>query len=319
MTPLLTIEGLSARWGATPAVDGVSLSVAPGRSLGLVGESGSGKSTVVQAAFRWLPPPAVVTGGRVVLALADGPVDVLALDPAALRRLWWARVALVPQSALASLDPLHTVGAHAAETVVAHGRSAREARPMLAARLLDVGLDPALADRYPHELSGGQRQRVAIALARLLDPPLLVLDEPTTALDVVVERELVRALLDVQARDGFAMIFVTHDLPLLLQFADEIAVLYAGRLVERGPAARVAEAALHPYPRGLLAAMPAGPEEDRAPVSIPGTPPDLRAPPPGCRFHPRCSLATDRCRTEAPPLRVADRADHLVACHAVPA
>jgi peptide/nickel transport system ATP-binding protein len=316
MSPLLTIEGLSVRWGDTPAVEGVALRLARGRTLGLVGESGSGKSTVVQAAFRWLQPPAVVSEGTVRLEGTDGPVDVLDLDDDALRRLWWAQVALVPQSALAALDPLLTVLAQAEETFAAHGRPLSQARTALGQRLADVGLDASVADRYPHALSGGQRQRVAIALARLLDPPLLVLDEPTTALDVVVERELIRALLEVQARDGFAMLFVTHDLPLLLQFADDIAVLYAGRLVERGPALRLATQALHPYTRGLLAAMPAGPEETRVPVSIPGTPPDLRAPPSGCRFHARCPLATDRCRTEAPALREA-AVDHAVACHAV--
>jgi peptide/nickel transport system ATP-binding protein len=243
--------------------------------------------------------------------------DVLALDGDALRRTWWARVGLVPQAALASLDPLLTVGAHAEETFVAHGRTAADAGPTLAARLADVGLDAGVADRYPHELSGGMRQRVAIALARLLDPPLLVLDEPTTALDVVVERELLRELLVVQARDGFAMLFVTHDLPLLLQFADEVAVLYAGRIVERAPAAVLRDGgAKHPYTRGLLAAMPAGPEEARRPTSIPGTPPDLRDPPTGCPFHPRCPLATARCSTEMP--RLETRAgDHAVACHEV--
>lgn len=319
MSALLRIDGLSVRWGATSAVEDVSLSVDRGRTLGLVGESGSGKSTLVQAAFRWLPPPATITAGRVRLTKSSGEADVLALTPDALRRLWWADVALVPQAALASLDPLLTVLAHAEETFVAHGRQAADARAALDARLTDVGLDPAVCDRYPHELSGGMRQRVVIALARLLDPPLLVLDEPTTALDVVVERELLRALLAVQSRDGFAMLFVTHDLPLLLQFADEVAVLYAGRVVERAPVAAMRAGGVHPYTRGLLAAMPAGPEEARTPVTIPGAPPDPRAPPSGCRFHPRCALATERCRQEAPVLAEAHGGanGHLVACHAV--
>ena len=310
---LLHVRDLSVAWGETRAVEDVSLTVAAGRTLGLVGESGSGKSTAVLAAFRWLPAPARVTGGSVHL---EGR-DLLTLNDAELRTTWWARVGLVPQAALASLDPLLTVGAHAAETFDAHGRSPADAAEVLRARLADVGLAPDVAERYPHELSGGMRQRVAIALARLLDPPLLVLDEPTTALDVVVERELLRELLAVQKRAGFAMVFVTHDLPLLLGFADEVAVLYAGRIVERAPAHVLREGgARHPYTRGLLAAMPAGPEEARTPRSIPGTPPDLRHPPSGCRFHPRCPLATERCGRETPVARDV-ASGHLVACHAV--
>ncbi len=310
---LLDVQGLAVRWGDVPALADVSLRVERGRTLGVVGESGSGKSTLVQAAFRWLPAPAVVTAGRVVLQGRD----VLALPDDGLREVWWRDVALVPQAALASLDPLLTVAAHAEETFTAHGRDPARAQDVLCARLRDVGLSEDVADRHPHALSGGMRQRVAIALARLLDPPLLVLDEPTTALDVVVERELLRDLLTVQARDGFAMVFVTHDLPLLLGFADEVAVLYAGRVIERGPAALLREGgARHPYTRGLLAAMPAGPEEARTPTSIPGAPPDLRDPPSGCRFHPRCALATERCRRE-PPAPVAVGPAHAVACHEV--
>jgi len=310
--PLLEIEGLCVSWGETAAVDGVSLRLERGQTLGLVGESGSGKSTVTQAALRLLPPPARITAGRVRL---EG-VDVLALDAAGLRRLWWERVALVPQGALAALSPLLTIGVHAEETFVAHRRPAREAAAALGARLIQVGLDPAVAGRYPHELSGGMRQRVAIALARLLDPPLLVLDEPTTALDVVVERELIAELLMLQAQAGFAMIMVTHDLPLLMQFADEVAVLYAGRMVERAPAAALRAGGRHPYTQGLLAAMPAGPEEARQPHSIGGAPADLRRPPSGCRFHPRCPLATARCAAEAPPLSTV-APGHQVACFAV--
>jgi peptide/nickel transport system permease protein len=310
---LLRVEDLTVRWGTTVAVEGATFTLAPGRTLGVVGESGSGKSTVVQAAFRWLPRPATVARGRVTLEGAP----LASEDTETLRTRWWRDVALVPQSALASLDPLLTVGEHAAETFVAHGRCEGEAAAVLRARLADVGLPPDVAERHPHALSGGQRQRVAIALARLLDPPLLVLDEPTTALDVIVERELLRELIEVQRRDRFAMLFVTHDLPLLLGFADEVAVLYAGRIVERAPARVLREdGARHPYTRGLLAAMPAGPEEARTPRSIPGTPPDLRTPPTGCRFHPRCALATERCATTAPPLATL-APGHAVACHEV--
>ena len=312
-TALLSVHELCVAWGDVRAVEGVSLTVDAGRTLGLVGESGSGKSTAVQAAFRWLPAPARVVGGDVRLEGAD----LMAMNDAGLRSTWWERVGLVPQAALASLDPLLTVAAHAAETLEAHRRNPGDTTEVLRARLADVGLAPDVSDRYPHELSGGMRQRVAIALARLLDPPLLVLDEPTTALDVVVERELLRELLAVQKRAGFAMVFVTHDLPLLLGFADEVAVLYAGRIVERAPAEVLRTGgALHPYTRGLLAAMPAGPEESRTPRSIPGAPPDVRDPPSGCPFHPRCPVATERCGRETPALETV-APGHIVACHAV--
>jgi len=157
-------------------------------------------------------------------------------------------------------------------------------------------------DAYPHALSGGMRQRAALALALALDPPLLVLDEPTTALDVVVERELLRELLALQAASGFAMVFVTHDLALLVELATHIGVLYAGRLVEHGPVAAFEHGGRHPYTRGLFAALPPGPGEPREPVSIPGHAASVVSPPPGCRFHPRCARATARCRAEAPPL-----------------
>lgn len=315
--PLLEVEGLSVDYGPVRAVDGVSFTVRRGQTLGLVGESGSGKSTAVLGALRLLPPPGAVSGGQVRLEGAD----LLAMDAAALRRVWGARVGLVPQGALSSLNPVLTVRAHIAETLAAHGVTPVQGLDMFAASLLArVGLDRAHLDSHPHALSGGMRQRVTLALGLALDPPLLVLDEPTTALDVVVEREILRQLLAAQDDAGFAMVFITHDLALLLELATEVGVLYAGRLVERAPAGALAEGgALHPYTRGLLAALPPAPDERRAPVSIPGHAASTADPPSGCRFHPRCALATPRCRTDAPALRAAaGHADHVVACHEVP-
>lgn len=315
--PLFAVEGLRVAYGGVQAVDGVSFEVARGRTLGLVGESGSGKSTAVLGALRLLPAPGVVTGGRVRL---DG-IDLMTQDAAGMRRVWGARAALVPQGALSSLNPVLRVHEHFAETFAAHGRTPEGGlRARAAALLAQVGLAPAHLDSYPHALSGGMRQRLAIALALALAPPLIVLDEPTTALDVVVEREILRGLIAAQDASGFAMVFITHDLALLLELADAIGVLYAGRMVERAPA-RVfaADGARHPYTRGLLAALPPAPGTSRTPVSIPGHAASVADPPPGCRFHPRCALATARCRAEAPPLRaVADAPDHLLACHEVP-
>ena len=311
---LLAVDALSVDYGPVRAVDGVSFTVRRGQTLGLVGESGSGKSTAVLGALRLLPAPGVVTGGGVRLSGAE----LLDLDAAGLRKIWGAQVALVPQGALSSLNPVLPVLDHFAETFAAHGvKPEGGVRACAAALLSRVGLDPVHLDSYPHALSGGMRQRVTIALSLALNPPLLVLDEPTTALDVVVERDILRQLLAAQDASGFAMVFITHDVALLLELASAIAVMYAGRLVERAPAAVLAaDGALHPYTRGLLAALPPSPGEARLPVSIPGHAASVADPPPGCRFHPRCGLAVDRCRTETPALRVAGP-DHVVACHVV--
>ena len=310
--PVLRVQGLSVAYGDLRAVDGVSFEVAAGETLGLVGESGCGKSTAALGALRLLPAPAAVVGGQVWL---DGQ-DLTRLSPAALRAVWGARAGLVPQGALSCLNPFARVRDHFTETWAAHGY-APEGGPAsaIARALARVGLAPAVADAWPHALSGGMRQRVAIALATALRPPLLVLDEPTTALDVVVERALLGQLRSIQQEDGFAAVFVTHDLSLLLELADRVAVLYAGRLVEIAPASVLAAGgAAHPYTRGLLAAIPPEPGDDRQPTSIPGAAARVSDPPPGCRFHPRCARATDRCRDTAPVLAPRTPA-HAAACH----
>jgi peptide/nickel transport system ATP-binding protein len=315
----LVVDRLSVAYGRVRAVDEVSFAVRPGEILGLVGESGSGKSTAVLAALRLLAPPGRIVGGSVRL---DG-TDLLALDAPALRRVWGERVALVPQGALSALNPVLTLGEHVAETLRAHperagGPLTRAAvRDRAVALLARVGLDPVHLDAYPHALSGGMRQRATLALSLALDPPLLVLDEPTTALDVVVEREILRRLLELQSTSGFAMVFITHDLALLLEFATHVGVLYAGRLVEHGPVdAFRARGASHPYTRGLLAALPPALGEDRVPVSIPGHAASTASPPPGCRFHPRCAQATRQCVVMDPPF-VARAGGVTVACHEV--
>jgi peptide/nickel transport system ATP-binding protein len=318
----LVVENLSVAYGAVRAVDGVGFAVRPGEILGLVGESGSGKSTAVLGALRLLPPPGAIVGGSVHL---DG-ADLLAMDAAALRRVWGEQVALVPQGALSALNPVLTLGEHIAETLRAHPEKLGAAgltRAAIRGRALDllarVGLDPVHLDAWPHALSGGMRQRATIALALALDPAVLVLDEPTTALDVVVEREILRRLLAFQGALGFAMVFITHDLALLLELATHIGVLYAGRLVEHGPvSAFLGEGGgRHPYTRGLLAALPPALGEDRVPISIPGHAASVAAPPSGCRFHPRCALRTDVCVASAPPLSLR-ASGHTVACHEAP-
>jgi oligopeptide/dipeptide ABC transporter ATP-binding protein len=313
---LLAVAGLEVRYGAGPdapaAVAGVSLDLRPGEIFGLAGESGSGKSTFAGAVLRVLRPPALVTGGAVRCAGRD----VLALSEAELRAFRWRDAAMVFQSAMNVLNPVMRVEAQLVDTIRAHepGTAPAAARERARALVELVGLPPACLARYPHELSGGMRQRVVIAVALALSPRVLVLDEPTTALDVVVQREILARLVRMREERGLAILFITHDLPLLLEVADRIGVMYAGELVELAPApALLAGAARHPYTRSLLAAFPGLPGAGAEPREIPGAAPRLGALPPGCRFEPRCGDARPACRT-ARPLLVGVDAEHQVAC-----
>ena len=312
--PLLEVRDLCVDYvgasGEVRAVDRVSFTIEQGEVLGLAGESGSGKSTIAQAIIRILQPPAVITGGTVRLRGRD----VLAMTEPELRAVRWRDVALVMQSAISALNPVLAVGEQIIDALRAHRPIDRRAARERATELLDrVGVGAARLASYPHQLSGGMRQRVAIAMALALDPALLVLDEPTTALDVVVQRELVDQLAGLRREHGFAILFVSHDLGLLFEVCDRIAVLYAGALVEEGPAATLLEAARHPYTMALLRSVPSLSGPRRVLTGVGGSPPDLRALPTGCAFHPRCEHATARCRAETPPRR-ADAA-HAVRCH----
>jgi peptide/nickel transport system ATP-binding protein len=326
--PLLSIRGLSVDYvtpaGPVRAVDGVSLDVARGEVVGVAGESGCGKSTMAQALLRILPPPAVITGGEVRF---EGR-DLLRLSEPELRDVRWRRIAMVFQSAMDALNPVLTVGEQLEDTLRAHPStsgllrepSARDVRKLgrreaqdRAAALLDlVGIAPDRLRSFPHQLSGGMRQRVGIAIALALEPALVILDEPTTALDVIVEREILQQILELRRRLGFSVLFITHDLARMLEISDRVAVFYAARLVEVAPAATLRTAARHPYTRGLLRAFPTL-RGDAVPAVIPGAPPSLRAPPSGCRFHPRCGDVVSACREAAPALEVVGPG-HAVAC-----
>jgi peptide/nickel transport system ATP-binding protein len=311
--PVLEIEGLGVAYGSVEAVKDVSLTLAPGEVVGLVGESGSGKSTLIQGLLRTLPPPAVITAGQVRLK----GQDVLAMDGPALRALRWRDVALVPQNALNALNPMLTVGDHFEDTLRAHGvRDTAELRRRAVEGMARVDMAPEQLRAYPHMLSGGMRQRVAIALALVLDPALVIFDEPTTALDVVVERDILDRVRALQAERGFAALFITHDVSLLLTFAHRIAVMYSGRLVELGPSAEIGRGGRHPYTQGLIGAMPPVLGEDRVARPIPGAPPRAGEALPGCRFAPRCSHVTAACTAAEPALQTVG-AGHTVACHAV--
>jgi peptide/nickel transport system ATP-binding protein len=313
--PLLSVEDLRVEYltphGRACAVDNVSLDIAPGEVFGLAGESGSGKSTIAQAILRILRPPAVISGGSVRF----GEDDVLAMDEDKLRAFRWRKVSLVFQSAMNALNPVLTIGDQIADAIEAHEdvRHA-DARDRAAALLKLVGIDTARLTSYPHQLSGGMRQRVVIAIALALKPPLLIMDEPTTALDVVVQKEILKQIAELKDELGFSILFITHDLPLLLQFSNRIGILYAGKLVEIAPAQQLLDKPLHPYTKGLLSSSPSLTGPRRKLTGIRGSPPDMRNPPPGCRFHPRCPDVMDRCRSQSPAL-IEIAPGHRGACH----
>ncbi|MCW3819921.1 ABC transporter ATP-binding protein [Micromonospora sp. DR5-3] len=326
--PVLQIRKLRVDYGlgdeAVHAVRDVDLTLHRGEVLGLAGESGSGKSTLAYGLTRLLPPPGVISGGQVIYHPLDGPpVDVLALTPARLRQFRWAETSIVFQGAMNSLNPVHRISTQLLDVIKAHEpRSTATGRRARARELLRlVGITADRLDSYPHQLSGGMRQRVMIAMALALEPQVVIMDEPTTALDVVMQRQILGQLAELRQRLGFAVLFITHDLSLLVEFSDRIAIMYGGRIVEEAPAAELYRRALHPYTGGLLHSFPAlrGPRRELA--GIPGSPPDLRAMPSGCAFHPRCPKAFGPCDKDLPPLGPpgADHPGRAVACWLHPA
>ena len=311
MTALLRLENLSVTYssadGPVPAVRGVTLDVEAGSTLGVAGESGSGKSTLAATVLRLTPASAKVEGK----VLLDGE-DVLAMSFGRLRAVRWAEAAIIFQGALHSLNPLQRVGQQVGEPIQLHDPTLtrRGVERRVGGLLSDVGLPARLARSYPHQLSGGQKQRVMIAMALGCGPQLIVADEPTTALDVMVQAQVLD-LLTALVRDlGVGLVVISHDLSVLATTCDRVAVMYAGRVVEQGRAADVLDRARHPYTRALSAAFPTigDPAARFAPRGLPGDPPWPGDLPPGCPFHPRCPEAEDRCRTEDVRLRSAQDA-----------
>jgi oligopeptide/dipeptide ABC transporter ATP-binding protein len=322
--PLLDIRGLSIAYrsseGDVNAVRGVDVQLHPEKIVGLAGESGCGKSTLAYGSVRLLRPPAVITGGSVIYngrRVAAGGVDVLAASPADLRALRWREIAIVFQSAMNALNPVLRVGDQLLDAIAAHLACPADEAHARAAKMIElVGIPRARLRSYPHELSGGMRQRVMIAMALAVEPEVVIMDEPTTGLDVVVQREILRQVFELKAALGFAVLFITHDLSLLLEIADQVLIMYAGRVVEAASTELLRTRPAHPYTRGLLSSFPRlrGPRQKLS--GIPGSPPDLRGTVPGCPFIPRCRFASDACRevemTLLPAVGVGQ--DQLTAC-----
>ena len=314
--PLLEVRNLTVEYqadaGPVRAVEDVSFEIAPGEVFGLAGESGCGKSTVALALLRLLQPPAIITGGDV---LFQGR-DILAMNDSDLERFRWDQISMVMQSAMNALNPVLTVGDQIVDVIRAHdpGRSRKAARERAKELFEIVGIDPDRIDAYPHELSGGMRQRAMIGMALALDPPMMILDEPTTALDVVVQKEIMQQIEDLKTSLGFSILFITHDLSLLVEFSDRIAIMYAGQIVELAPAPELFTSPYHPYTQGLMSSFPTLTGAKRHLTGIPGSPPDMACPPSGCRFHPRCPKFKPRHAEVEPKLREITPG-HWVACH----
>ncbi len=301
--------------GVTRAVDGLSFTVGAGETLGIVGESGCGKSVTALSVMRLLPAPLGRTvGGEVHF----GGRDLLTLDEPAMRRIRGDRIAMVFQEPMTSLNPVLTVGEQIAEAVMIHQGKSRAEGFARAAEMLTLVRIPDAERRvtdYPHQFSGGMRQRVMIAMALSCQPQLLIADEPTTALDVTIQAQILKLMLELKGRIGAAILLITHDLGVVAETCQRVIVMYAGRKVEEAPVLDLFDRPLHPYTRGLMASIPRhrrGVAPARRLQEIPGMVPNLRDPIAGCAFAPRCPLATARCAAEPPPLRQA--AGHAVAC-----
>jgi oligopeptide/dipeptide ABC transporter ATP-binding protein len=308
-SPLLEIRNLATHYVSAQgsrvvrAVDDVSLSIRAGETLGIVGESGSGKSTLALTILRVLPPAAQIVGGEM---LFEGE-DLVQKSDAEMRRIRGKRIAMILQDPMASLNPLFTIGDQVAETLRVHEGAARGAAWRRARELLQAVRIPSAETRvgqYPHEMSGGMRQRIVGAIGISCGPRLLIADEPTTSLDLTIQAQYLNLLRELQQAHGLALIFITHNLGIVAKMCDRLAVMYAGRVVESGPVARIFDAPAHPYTEALLNSIPRLGDERERLTAIDGQPPDLSALPQGCAFAPRCPRALPRCREEAPPERV---------------
>jgi peptide/nickel transport system ATP-binding protein len=298
------------------AVDDISLQIQSGEVYGIAGESGCGKSTLLKVLLGLIAPPLTVVGGSVHYRVDGRDLDILAMSDKELRAIRWSVVSYIPQGSMHVLNPVSRIRDSFRDFIAAHKPDwASRTDQHVGSYLAELGLPESVLSAYPHQLSGGMRQRVTIALATILGPRLVLADEPTTALDVVVQRGVIQLLQDIRTRTSSTFVLVTHDMGVHANLADRILVLYAGQMMEEADTTSLFETPLHPYTQYLIQSLPK--LEDRAErVSIPGRPPALDNPPEGCRFHPRCAYAMDVCRTVVPPV-VESRPGHRVACHLV--
>jgi oligopeptide/dipeptide ABC transporter ATP-binding protein len=304
--PLLELRNLSTHYVSARgtrvvrAVDEVSLSLEAGSTLGIVGESGSGKSTLALTILRLLPPAARITSGEI---LFEGE-DLRTKSDVEMRRIRGQRIAMILQDPMASLNPLFTIGDQVAEPVRVHegvGRRGAWSRATDLLKAVRISAPESRVREYPHQMSGGMRQRIVGAIAISCSPRLLIADEPTTSLDLTIQAQYLNLLRDLQRQYELALIFITHNLGIVAKMCDQVAVMYAGRLVEWGPVTRIFDAPAHPYTKALLGSIPRMGDGRERLTAIEGQPPDLAAPPPGCAFHPRCPQVMDQCREQAPP------------------
>ncbi len=315
--PVLQVQGLTTNYrilrGWVKAAEDVSFEVEKGKALGLVGESGCGKTTVALSLLKILPSGGRIRKGKIIF---DG-TDIVPLSDKEMRKIRWKGISIVFQGAMNALNPVFKVGDQIVEAIKTHEPevSAADAKSRAEALLEMVGVEGSRVNNYPHEFSGGMRQRALIAMALASNPQLLIADEPGTALDVIVQAQVLQLMRSLKEKLGLAMVMISHDLSIVAEVCESVAIMYAGHIVEYGNIEAIFKEPLHPYTQGLLGAFPSIKGEKRKLVSIPGQPPDLLNPPPACRFHPRCPYVMDICKQERPKLEKAGSGDHYVACY----
>jgi peptide/nickel transport system ATP-binding protein len=314
---LLDVENLRTYYftkrGPVKAVDGVDFQVREGQAMGLAGESGCGKTTVALSIMKILPSRGKITDGKILLK----DLDIARISEKQMRKIRWKRISLVFQGAMNALDPLYSLGDQIVEAILTHeSKLKRKEAASRAEELLElVGMERKRIKSYPHELSGGMRQRGLIAMALACNPELLIADEPGTALDVIVQAQVLSIIEDLRKKLNLAVILITHDLSIIADTCDKVAIMYAGKIVEYADVSDLFEEPLHPYTQGLIHAFPNIKSTRTRMNSIPGSPPDLLDPPKGCRFHPRCTYAKTICKEQEPAMTKMRGKEHLVACH----
>ena len=318
--PVLQVEHLTTNYktlrGWVKACEDVNFQVEKGEAMGLVGESGCGKTTVALSLLKLLPSAGRIRKGRI---LFNGN-DLVKMSDSQIRKIRWKGIAIVFQGAMNALNPVFKISDQITEAIKIHEPhvSRTAARERVESLLEMVGIDSGRADNYPHEFSGGMRQRALIAMALAANPEVLVADEPGTALDVVVQAQILKLLRELKDKLNLSMVFISHDLSIVAETCDKLAIMYAGQVIEYGDTKSIFAKPLHPYTQGLLGAFPSIKGERKRLVSIPGQPPDLLDPPSGCRFNPRCPYVMDICKKVEPKLLPVDQSNHLAHCHLYP-